>query len=408
MYARSQGDLCDGAPLERQETIPAAGIFVKRLTVTNFRNYPYVRLDLPEKVPFVVLTGKNGSGKTNLMEAVSFLAPGKGLRHARFSEVARHTDEKNMAWAVAASLVKGNEEIDIGTGCEAPEAVKAKTAEKRTVRLNGEPHKSQAVLGNVCAAVWLTPSMDRLFSGDPAGRRRFWDRLTQAFYTDHASNCAIYAQSLRQWGYLLREGKADDAWLSALEETLGKYGAKTAFARRETLLKLVEELETAHGSFPRALLSFDGGMEEELSTMNSAEATVRIREQFRLGRAQYLEKGTAGSIHTVDLRAIHREKGMQAALCSTGEQKALLVSVLLAHVRAQARQMRTLPLLLLDEVTAHLDKGRKKALFEELETLPTQIWMTGTDSSLFEGTKETAHFVAVEKLSRTSPLLAAS
>lgn len=410
MYRRSHGEpggeTCSGRAAEPS----AAGLFVRRVTLTNFRNYPSLRLELPERAGLVVLTGPNGSGKTNLMEAVSFLAPGKGIRNARFADVTRRTEEAGVAafpWAVAAVLHNGAEEIEIGTGCEAVPGGRSRT-DRRAIRLNGEPRKSQADLGSVCSAVWLTPAMDRLFSGDPSGRRRFWDRLTQAFFPAHAGHCAAYAQSLRQWGLLLREGKRDDAWLSALENTLGRYGSKIAAARRETLERLRSRLDQASDSFPRAGLELTGGMEDVLAGMEPAEAEACIRERFRTSRKIYVEGGAAGGVHTVDLSAVHREKRIPAALCSTGEQKALLISILLSHVRAQAERTGTLPLLLLDEVSAHLDAGRREALFAEIAALGTQVWMTGTEEKLFEGLKETAHVVAVDTLSREPSVLAAA
>ena len=409
MYARSGGCSPDGAHCESGKAgVRLEGTFVRRLTLANFRNYASLRLDLPENAPCIVLTGQNGTGKTNLLEAVSFLAPGKGVRNARFSDVTRKSADQGVVsfpWAVAAVLSNGGgEETEIGTGLR----VLSGRTEKRTILINGEVRKSQADLGRVCSAVWLTPAMDRLFSGDPAGRRRFWDRLTQAFFAEHAGNCAAYAQALKQWGRLLREGTRDTDWLSALEATLGKYGAKIAGARRETLEKLRAELEVPASGFPRAVLSLSGGGEDVLSALSEADAADRIRERFRSSRKTYAEGGLAGGVHTVDPSAVHREKNQAAALCSTGEQKALLVSVLLAHLRAQAKQTGTLPLLLLDEVTAHLDEKRRHSLFEETAALKTQVWMTGTEPRAFEGLKETAHFVAVERLVKASPVSAAS
>lgn len=404
MYARSQEKLCETAPSSTPLSFQTeAGIYVDRLQVTRFRNYPFLRLDLPENAAQIVLTGKNGSGKTNLLEAVSFLAPGKGLRQAKFRDVLPK-EGNAVSWGVAATLHKGSEDIDILTDYE---HVIGKQSEKRRVRLNADVI-AQTDLGQVCSAVWLTPAMDRLFAADPSGRRRFLDRLTQTFFKDHASSCAAYMQALRQWGALIRQGKTDERWLSALEKTMGKYGAKTAEARRQTVALLQTALESEIKAFPRAVLSLQGGWEEDLNRLGQEEAAEFIQNRFAFAREIYAQNGSAGGIHTVDLAALHREKDMPAFSCSTGEQKALLISVLLAHVRIQAKRKSELPLVLFDEVSAHLDDRRKEALFEEIKTLKTQVWLTGTTPQPFESLKETAHFIAVDELLRTAPDWAAA
>lgn len=408
MYARSQGKDSPAAaqiPV-RSDNASAAGIYVRRLSLSNFRNYPFLQLQLSDMQGPVILTGRNGVGKTNLMEAVSFLAPGKGLRQARFSDVLPQKETLSRpSWAVAAAVRRGDEEIDLGTEYE---SVDGRRSEKRRIRINGAPGSGQAELGRICSAVWLTPAMDRLFSGEPAGRRRFLDRLTQAFFPKHASHCAAYSQSLRQWGSLIREGSNDGDWLSALERTMGKYGAQIAASRRAVLGYLGAFLDRALTDFPHARLNLSGGMEEELSAMSAEDAPLFITEQFARSRGVYAQSGSAGGVHTADMNAFHREKEMNAAVCSTGEQKALLVSVLLAHIRAQAAQTGALPLVLFDEVTAHLDIRRRESLFEEIAGLKTQVWMTGTDRQVFEGLNQAAHFIAVDELLRNKPEWAAA
>ena len=406
MYARSQGTLsatvqCSGAM--RQDETSAAGVFVRRLQAVRFRNYPFLRLDLPADVDQIVLTGKNGSGKTNLLEAVSLLAPGKGLRQAGFRDILPKNDMSG-SWGVTAVLDKGDEEIELATDYE---NISGHRTEKRRVRLN-KAVIPQTDLGEICSAVWLTPAMDRLFAGEPAGRRRFLDRLTQTFFEGHARACAAYGQALRQWGALIREGKTDERWLAALEKTMGKYGAKAALARRETVLVLQAELDREATVFPQALLSLQGGGEDELAKLSAAESAEFIRAHFSESRDIYAQSGSAGGVHTVDLAAVHREKNMPAAACSTGEQKALLISVLLAHIRAQAKRKGALPLVLFDEVAAHLDDRRRDALFDEISALKTQVWLTGTTPRPFESLKETAHFIAVDELLRTVPDWAAA
>lgn len=393
MVARSAGALRDG-PLSggtADKRPSPAGTYVRRLRLTSFRNYASLSMDFPASA--VVLTGRNGAGKTNMLEAVSFLAPGKGLRQARFADVLPVSGEKS--WAVSAVLEKGGEEFSVGTGYDASDG---RRSDKREIRLNGAPVKGQADLGESVSAVWLTPAMDRLFSGDPAGRRRFWDRLVQASDPAHARRCAAYAQALRQWNALLRERNFDDAWLSALEKTLGKYGAEVSAARRRLLTDLQGRLETAPDAFPRAALSLDGGMEEELRDKTADEASDLIRDRFRRSRTLCAETGSAGGVHTVDLSALHREKNRAAAGCSTGEQKALLVSILLAHIGALAERKGALPLILFDEAFAHLDAARTASLSTELKTFDTQVWLTGTDPAAFGEFDGTARFVALEPL----------
>ncbi len=409
MYARSREDsLSAAAQMDSRPTeeASAAGVFVCRLQAAHFRNYPFVRLELPTNCPQIVLTGRNGIGKTNLMEAVSFLVPGKGLRQARFADILPKENEQASAWGITAVLHRGDEEIEVGTDYE---KIDGKNSERRRVRINGASGLAQTELGQICSAVWLTPAMDRLFSGEPAGRRRFLDRLAQAFFENHASACAAYSQALKQWSALIRDGQKDERWLSALETTLGKYGAKVAAVRRKTVAILQTALERDNAKvFPSPILSLQGGWEEEMNCVADEEAAAFIQNRFVRARETFAQTGSAGGIHTVDLTAVHREKNMPAAACSTGEQKALLISVLLAHVKAQASLKGVFPLVLFDEAAAHLDSARREALMNEISALKTQVWVTGTDSRSFESLKQTAHFIAVDGLLRNAPDWAAA
>lgn len=409
MYARSREDAfpataqTDSRPVEKNT---AGGTFVCRLQAAHFRNYPFLRLELPPDSPQIVLTGKNGAGKTNLLEAVSFLAPGKGLRQAKFSDILPKENARATAWGITAAVHKGDEEIEVGTDYE---KIESKNSERRRVRINGASGLAQTELGRVCSAVWLTPSMDRLFSGEPAGRRRFLDRLAQAFFENHASACAAYGRALKQWSALIRDGKNDEHWLSALEKTLGKYGARVAAVRRKTTELLTAAPEKENSTvFPRPSLSLTGGWEDELSRIAEEEAAAFIQNRFAGARETYARTGSAGGIHTVDLAAVHRGKDMPAAACSTGEQKALLISVLLAHIKVMSERKGEYPLVLFDEAAAHLDSGRREALMNEISALKTQVWLTGTDARPFASLKETAHFIAVDELLRNVPDWAAA
>ena len=354
----------------------AQGLFLERLVLTEFRNYAQVTLSLPEKTPQVVLTGPNGAGKTNLLEAVSLLTAGKGLRQARLGDLARKGDIVNAQWAVAARVRRAFDALEIGTGRAAD------GTEKRTLRVNGE-NASQTALARQMPMVWLTPAMDRLFSGDPAGRRRFLDRLAQCFDDKHAGHCIAYARAFKQWRRLVDDGVKDESWFSALETSMASCGEKIDKARRRTIDILNGFLNVDDGVFPRTVLSLDNVPTEQLASLFKAAR-----------RAQTAPAG----IHQTALNALNVDKNMPAALCSTGEQKAMLIAVLTAHLKAQADKTGTLPLLLLDEAAAHLDSRRLEAFTDSLTRLKTQVWLTGTNPEAFTALKRTAYFCAVPVL----------
>lgn len=355
-----------------RETGPAA-LSIARLAVTRFRCYESVRLS-PNARP-VVLAGPNGAGKTNLLEAVSLLAPGRGLRHARLAEMDRHGDVGG--WGVAATIVTPDGEIEIGTGREAD-------GERRVVRINGEAARGQTALAEFVSALWLTPDMDRLFREGASARRRFLDRLVYGFDPAHAGRVTGYEQAMRERGRLLAEGRGDDAWLSALEETMAARGVAIAAARLEMVQRLTRALAGATGPFPGVALSVKGAVEEWLRSGPALAAEDRLKAELRAARQHDVRRGGASAgPHRSDLEARHLAKDMPAAYCSTGEQKAMLIAIVLAEARLQAAERGVAPLLLLDEVAAHLDEERRFALFDLICGLPGQTWMTGTDAALF-------------------------
>jgi DNA replication and repair protein RecF len=337
-----------------------------RLVLTDFRNH---RDALLAPGPgLVVLTGENGAGKTNVLEAVSLLSPGRGLRGAALSEMARRGGPGGFA--VAARLG----DVEIGTGA-LPVA-----PERRQVRINGAP-ASATSLSEWLSVLWLTPAMDRLFQEGPGGRRRFLDRLVLALEPGHAVHAARYEAAMRARNKLLAEaGPRDEAWLSALEARMAEHGAALADARARTVALLGGELAGApEGPFARAALALEGGNENlEL-------------ELFR-GRGRDSAAGrTLAGPHRTDLAVTHVGKAQAASLCSTGEQKALLLSIVLAHADLVAVRSGRRPILLLDEVAAHLDPRRRAALFERLESAGGQVWMTGTEAGLFDDVAATAN-----------------
>jgi DNA replication and repair protein RecF len=330
----------------------------------------------------VVLVGPNGAGKTNLLESLSFLVPGRGLRRARLSEVARQVaGAASGGWAVAARLARPEGSIDIGTGCEPADGA----AERRQVRIDGGDARSQAALAEVASAVWLTPHMDRLFADGASGRRRFLDRMVFGLDPAHAGRVSAYEHAMRERSRLLREGEADRTWLATLEGTMAERGIAIAAARRDMAARLDDACASADGPFPAASLAMRGDVEDWLDQGPALAAEDRLRDG--LARSRPLDTMTGGAAvgpHRSDLVIRHRDKDMPAEQCSTGEQKAVLIAIVLADARLQARERGSVPLMLLDEVVAHLDEMRRTALFDAICDLGAQAWMTGTDEALFE------------------------
>ena len=399
---------------EDRHEIGAAGlaasgerIGVTRLVLTDFRNYRSARLDLAPAP--VVLTGPNGAGKTNLLEALSFLSPGRGLRNARLGDIDRRgeaaADWSACGWAVAATVETRSGPVSIGTGRVAAGRDGTATglrptglsrAERRAVRIDGEPAKGQAVLAERLGILWLTPAMDRLFVEGPAGRRRLMDRLVLGLDPAHAARVARYEQALRERSRLLRDGPNEPAWLAALEDVMAAEGVAVAAARRDAIERLDQACAEADGAFPRARLSLAGTIEAWLDTMPALDAEERFRAALAANRTSDAPLGGAGlGPHRSDLAVVHADKGIAAEAASTGEQKALLIAILLAQARLQRAVRGEAPLLLLDEVAAHLDGARREALFEILAGLDSQAWISGTDPALFAPLRGAAHFLSV-------------
>jgi DNA replication and repair protein RecF len=376
----------DGMPV--RDAYLGTCVAVRRLTLTDFRCYRGVRLEVDARP--VVLAGMNGAGKTNLLEAISYLVPGRGLRRARLSEVTRDGGE---SWAVAAEIAIADGAYAVGTGYR-PEA--GGKAEKRVVRINGEPAKSQAELGRIASAQWLTPQMDRLFLDGPASRRRFLDRLILGFDPDHAGPLAAYEHSLRGRNKLLKETAHDAAWLSSIEDSMAAHGIAVAGRRLEAIERLRPFCGVSFGPFPGAEIALVGEVESWLAEGPALAAEERLRARLAGSREADAQAGTAAvGPHRSDLEVVHMGNGSAAARCSTGEQKALLVGLVLAAARLQARERGHMPLLLLDEIAAHLDPERLEALFDLLAEMGAQAWMTGTDARLFAAWGDRAQMMTV-------------
>ena len=357
---------------------------VRQLRLTNFRNYQQLRLDCD--VTPVVLVGDNGVGKTNLLEALSFLVPGRGLRRARLDEVglrALSTTAPGLDWAVAATLDTPEGRLTVGTGLESPKSEGGLL--RRAVRIDGRPATSQTALGRHVAAVWLTPQLDRLFLDGSSERRRFLDRLVTALHPEHAGNVAAYENALRQRARLLGEGNRDPHWFTALEDTMARHGVALATNRADTVHRLDAAARLGVGPFPRAALAMAGEIDGWIASMAALDAEDRLRDALAAARLRDAESGTTScGPHRSDLAVRHLDLDLPAAEGSTGQQKAILVSIALAHARLVALSRGRPPLLLLDEIAAHLDAERREALFDEVVALGVQSWMTGTDAELFK------------------------
>jgi DNA replication and repair protein RecF len=356
----------------------AAPLALTRLSLTRFRSY--AALTARFDAPLAVLVGANGAGKTNLLEAISLLTPGRGLRGARLADIARREPDGGIAanWAVAGRFVTPAGPLELGTGVEQAGAT------RRSFLLDGAPPRSQAEIAVRVAAVWLTPQMDRLFQDGGAARRRFLDRLVWAIEPGHAREVAAYETALAERNRLLA-GRADPAWLDALEDAMARHGIAVAAARRDLVARLNRALEAGlAGAFPAARAEIACDWTNALAAGPALAAEEAVRAQLRERRAADAAAGAARvGPHRADLALIHAPKNLPAALCSTGEQKALLVSVVLGHAALIAETRGFAPILLLDEVAAHLDAARREALFAALVTLPAQAFLTGTDARIF-------------------------
>lgn len=355
---------------------------ITRLTLTDFRNYDHVRLE-PSR-PLVALAGVNGAGKTNLLEAISLLMPGRGLRGVEFPSLARKAGSGHWAVAAAASTPQGD--LQIGTAWAADES--GEGASSRAVMIDGLAQRSAGALGGLLRMVWLTPAMDRLFQGSPGERRRFLDRMVMLFDAEHATRVNAFEKLMRERNALLAEPSPDRAWLASLEIQMAECAVSVSAARVSavaTLARQIDESEHA-GPFPWARVAIDGAMELLVSSHPAVEAEDIYRKQ--LANSRNLDRAAGRALagpHRSDLKVSHGPKAMTAEHCSTGEQKALLIGLVLAQARAAKSLFGGAPILLLDEIAAHLDPARRHGLFQLLESLGSQVFMTGTEAQLFDG-----------------------
>lgn len=370
----------------------ASAYIVTRLTLTDFRNYDALRLEPGPGL--VALTGPNGAGKTNLIEAISLLTVGRGLRGALFEDLARQGGARG--WAIAADISSPQGDVRLGTQWM-PEGDAVSQA--RQVVLDGVPQRSPGILAHHMRIIWLTPAMDRLFAGPASDRRRFLDRLVAANDPEHASRILVFEKLMRERNLLLEEPRPDSLWLSGLEAQMAEAAAAIAAARLHAVAALQNHIKflLKGSAFPASILGLQGDLEDRLAAMPAVQAEDEYRRLLLESRGLDKAAGrTLNGPHRSDFLVTHEPKGMAAALCSTGEQKALLIGLILAQASSVKEESGATPVLLLDEVAAHLDGIRRAGLFETLRQLGAQSFLTGTDRALFDGLGKTGDFLHVE------------
>ena len=377
-----------------------------KINISQFRCYEAARLDLTAAMGnLVVLTGPNGAGKTNILEAVSLLVPGKGLRGADILDMKNRSAGPEDLWAISAEVETARGlMVRIGTGLD-------REVKRRLVRINGKDAKSQNELTGFISAVWLTPQMDRLFLEGASSRRKFLDRLVFAYEPDHVTRLNRYDKAMRERMKLLQgERPADSSWLQSLELQMSADAVSIAASRLTLLERLqqhVARLGLSAPLFPQPLLKMEGWVEEAIAARPAVDVEDELRQKFSAGRSADRAAGrTHDGIHRSDLQVFYGGKDMPAAQCSTGEQKALLVSIILAHALMMQAEKGFVPVILLDEVAAHLDSARREQLFALLATLNGQVWLTGTDENIFAGLRGAAQFFRVDHghVAATAPL----
>ncbi len=370
-------------------------LLLQKLNLTHFRCYDALRLDLGG-AGVVVLTGANGAGKTNILEAVSLLVPGKGLRGADLLDMKNRKAAPEDLWAVAAEVqTAAGENIRVGTGLD-------RDFKRRLVRIQGRDAKSQNELASLISCVWLTPQMDRLFLEGASGRRKFFDRLAFAAEPDHAARLNRYDRNLRERLKVLQSDQgADPLWLDNLENQLAADAVSIAATRRQlidNLARYTAKLYAGKTLFPIPELAIAGWTENEMAARPAVQVEEELKVRFRdARRADMIAGKSREGVHRSDFETVHAGRNMPAAQCSTGEQKGLLVSIVLAHALMMQGEQGHIPILLLDEVAAHLDDPRRDELFRYLATLQGQIFLTGTEAGVFSALKSAALFCAVDQ-----------
>ena len=382
--------------------------FIKRLTLVNFRNYKYQRLNFNK--PFIVFFGENGCGKTNILEAISFLSQGRGLRGAKLSEIKTfdflsQTQSSpvfinNNGWAVSGVFEQNGEELQIGTSVETLtkeiDYQKTKDIERRIVQINNQKLSSQSELSNYLSIIWVTPQMDRLFQTSAQNRRNFIDRIVCSFDPNHSKRLSSYDNVYKQWLQILKSGNYNNRWLSSLEEQIAGIGVAISCARKEQIEKLNNFMEkNPDDIFPEAFLLLDGTVEKMLNEKPAIFVEDFYKETLFNMRKSILYNETNTVINKTDIKAIYKKKNVPANLCSTGEQKSLLLSIILAQSRSLIGSRGIHPIMLLDEIAAHLDDLKKDAFLSKINSLQTQAFLTTTNMFEFTKIKDLSQFFEI-------------
>lgn len=363
---------------------------VTQITLENFRNYRSLSLSLPARP--VVLTGHNGAGKTNILEALSLLCPGRGFRKTTLKQM-DNLAAGGAPWVISVEIKNQHEANRIGMARDGQAQ-----REKRILRVDGENMKSQAMLTQLTNVQWLIPAMDQIFMEGGSVRRRFLDRMVYGFDPEHATRVAQYEHAMRERNKLLADrGSADPYWLSVLEQQMAEAGVAMTLARQETLARVSDAMAGLNPHFPKAITELQGTLETWLASGLSA-LEVETKFAARLAELRGLDSAAGRAMegaHRSHFHVIHSVKNALAEQCSTGEQKALLLSLVLSAAQSRAKWCGMPPILLLDEVVAHLDVDKRECLFDVISTTGIQTWMTGTDAADFQGLQAIATMIEI-------------
>jgi DNA replication and repair protein RecF len=368
--------------------------YIHQLTLEHYRNH--VKLQIIPESKRVVITGPNGCGKTNILEALSFLSPGRGFRHAKLTDVL--TQGADVAhWSLFTDVSGPSGRCTIGTGMT-PQEITDEESSKRVLKINHEQQKSHMILPEYLRLVWLTPQMEPLLLSGSTARRRFVDRMVFHFDGEHSKRVSAFERHMRERSKLLQFSRFDPEWLSITEQHLASLSVAITVARMQIIATLMEAMEDTQSRFPKAVLAMRGGAESMLAQASALQVEQELARMLEAARLKDRATGqTSVGAHRSDLEVVHAEKNQPLRSCSTGEQKALLVSILLAEVRATIHSSKRSPILLLDEVVVHLDTLRREALFEEILRMDAQCWMTATEFDWFHPIAQDAHHIELAK-----------
>lgn len=360
---------------------------VQSLKLNNFRSYE--TLDCTFRGCSVVLLGSNGSGKTNILESLSLLSPGRGLRRAPFEQFRNFKGPAE--WGINATVLSNNSSYKISTG------IPAGRIKGREVRINDKKVFASKSLPEIISVSWLTPSMDQIFVESPSSRRKFLDTMCSSLFNNHASLIKSYEKLMRERNILLQENKFDIDWLDTLETQMSQDGVNIGLNRLNLITGLNTRLDNDENPvWPKAFLKIEGIIEDKLSSNDCESVKDFFRERlFDNRKKDFFSGRTTFGIHKSDLLVSDRNKGIYANQCSTGEQKSLLIGLILTHLNLVANRSNRYPILLLDEVVAHLDQLRRAALFEQIIETKAQVFMTGTEIDLFSGIKDFSEIFSV-------------